>query len=90
MKHKNAQPKLPGSFYQFSLTCNCDPDRLIQDHQGDLFCGDCVQQLEKVSSADLPDYDRKEIVMKLKLQKKIASETGEFELSAGDIDDLDD
>ena len=88
MKHVRSQPR--GSFTQFSLACMCDPDRIIQDHAGIVYCGECMVPLERVESRELPAREQEDILVKLKLQKKMASEDAEFaEYSVEDKDDND-
>ena len=89
MKQVRKQP--PGSFLQFSLACMCDPDHLIQDHQGALHCGECMLPLERVESKELPMREQENILVKLKLQKKMATDDDEFkEYSIDDKDEEDD
>jgi hypothetical protein len=89
MKKKAILDK-PGSFRQHSLTCDCDPDRLIEDHNRELFCGTCMEPLEKVDSKELTAEDQRDILLKLKLRKKIATQNDTvWKLTPKDFEDDD-
>lgn len=67
-------PKIQGTFFAHSLTCDCEVDRVIEDHHHQLFCGECLAPMEKVASRDLPLYDQEEILLKLKAQSDSLAE----------------
>ena len=80
----------PGSFRQHSLTCDCDPDRLIENSNREIFCGTCMEPLEKVDSKELTIEDQNEISLKLKLRKKVAAQgDGVWKLTPKDLEDDD-
>lgn len=81
-------PRVQGTFFAHSLDCDCDPDRIIEDHQGKLHCGDCMVPLEKVHSRDLPGWDQDEILVKLKAQARGKSALEEqFGIGSDDEDE---
>lgn len=67
-------PRITGTFYSYSLTCDCEVDRVIEDHRRDFFCGVCLEPMEKVPSKDLPLYDQEDILLKLRAQATAAAE----------------
>lgn len=88
MKHLPKKSHSP--FVQFSVACTCEVDRVIQDSHGVLYCGECMEPLERVESRELPEREQGEILTKLKMRTKIAAREGEGarELwTAGDEDE---
>ena len=62
------------SYTIHSLNCTCNPDRIVVDNKGFLYCVECMEKMDKVNPNELPQHDQDEIETKLRFQEKISKE----------------
>lgn len=69
MRSHQKEKKYP--FRVYSLSCTCDPSRLIQDKANILYCENCMEKLERIPGDALLSKDKEEILRKLNVYQKL-------------------